>query len=291
MMGMATQTRLVVRPAEDRDRRQLTNLIHFETYVHRHLDWRQPLDWLGHQPYYVAEDDGGLLAALACPPDPPHVAWVRTFAVSSRTAPSEAWSALWPQVQQHLEEQAQGNEVSVAAIPLQAWLENILIDSAFTRTHDVIVLARDEARRIKAKLSGEFTIRPMRQDDLEAVHRVDVAAFEPVWQNSLNSLQLAFQQTAVATVALQAERVVGYQISTPSPLGAHLARLAVHPDAQRKGVGLGLINDLLEHYRNRQPRRITVNTQHNNRVSLSLYKKAGFKPTGERYPVYQFILS
>ena len=49
---------LSTRPATQDDRRQLDNLIHFEPHVHRHLDWRRPLDWIGHSPFWVAEKDG-----------------------------------------------------------------------------------------------------------------------------------------------------------------------------------------------------------------------------------------
>jgi ribosomal protein S18 acetylase RimI-like enzyme len=32
---------------------------------------------------------------------------------------------------------------------------------------------------------------------------------------------------------------------------------------------------------------LTVNTQSDNSASLALYRKIGFRETGERYPVYQ----
>jgi hypothetical protein len=37
----------LVRPADSTDHQQLSNLIFFEARLHRHLDWRSPLDWLG----------------------------------------------------------------------------------------------------------------------------------------------------------------------------------------------------------------------------------------------------
>ena len=61
----------VTRPITAKDRTQLASLIHFSTYVHRHLDWRSPLDWIGHPPYYVLESNDRLIASLACSPDIP----------------------------------------------------------------------------------------------------------------------------------------------------------------------------------------------------------------------------
>ena len=61
---------LRVRPAVPQDQHQIANLMFFETHVHRHLDWRAPLEWLGSPFYWVVEDNGRVLAVLACPQDP-----------------------------------------------------------------------------------------------------------------------------------------------------------------------------------------------------------------------------
>ena len=66
-----------VRPAVLTDQRQIANLMHFSPTIHRHLDWRYPLDWIGSPPFFVLENQGQIISALACPPDPPSVAWVR----------------------------------------------------------------------------------------------------------------------------------------------------------------------------------------------------------------------
>ena len=71
-------------------------MLHFESRVHTHMDWRRPLDWLGYEPYLVVEKAGSVAAALAAPPDPPGVAWVRLFVASNRLGTDEAWEMLWP---------------------------------------------------------------------------------------------------------------------------------------------------------------------------------------------------
>ena len=63
---MIFQTQTTVRAVDDQDRTQLANMIHFGTYVHRHLDWRPPLEWIGHDPFFTLESDGRLISALAC---------------------------------------------------------------------------------------------------------------------------------------------------------------------------------------------------------------------------------
>ena len=281
---MVVDAKMAVREALQSDRRQLTNLLHFETYVHRHLDWRPPLDWIGYSPFLLLEQADKIEAALACPPDPPGVAWIRTFAISRHIASDFAWKSFWPQVQAYF---ADKPEISLAAIPLHNWFRELLGSQGFSHSHEVILLNWDAAAHTSPPTPQPLEIRPMQENDLEAVASVDAQAFDPLWHNSLDALQLAFNQAAIATVALEGGAIVGYQISTPSPSGAHLARLAVHPDQQGRGVGYALLLDLLGQASTSGFAGVTVNTQHNNPASLSLYEKAGFTPTGESYPIYQ----
>ena len=132
-----------------------------------------------------------------------------------------------------------------------------------------------------------LSIRPMVAQDLPSVAVVDTAAFNPLWQNSLPDLTLALSRAILAAVAEVDGRVVGYHISTRNYIGIHLARLAVHPEMQKSGIGQVLVNDLIINARRLGITRFTVNTQSDNSVSLTIYKKLGFKEIEERYPVYQ----
>lgn len=274
-----------VRPATTEDRQQLANLIHFETHVHRHLDWRPPLDWLGMSPYLVAAAGNQIVASLICPPDPPNIGWIRLFAVSSNWAVLDAWQLLWNRARQMLVER--GNILS-AAIPLQPWFKHLLEGSGFRQVDEVISLTWARGTTLPDRREVPARIRPMNFDDLEAVADLDGQAFGALWRNTIESLQMAYKQHAVATVAENDEGILGYQISTASPMGGHLARLAVSPSAQGKGIGIALVRDVLDQFDRRGAIRVSVNTQQSNPVSLSLYNKTGFRLSGENYPVYIF---
>ena len=283
---MAVPAVLNLRSATEEDRSWLANLLHFETYVHRHLDWRQPLDWLGHDPYLILEFGNRLNAALACPPDPPGVAWICLFAAATRTAPQDAWDELWPQTLYRLRKQS---VQYIAAIPLHDWFRKILIASQFEEAQHVVVLDwRAGKDDIKASAQGDFHIRPMQANDLEAVAQVDQGAFAPLWQNSLTAIQLAFKQADFATVAEADNALAAFQISTRGWRGIHLARLATHPNFQGRGFASALVWDLQARVQTRHEALLTVNTQNNNLNSLALYRKLGFRPTGEEFPVFQF---
>lgn len=274
---------MTVRPVAADDRRNLANLLHFEPLVHRHLDWRPPLEWIGSKPFMVLEDNGMVLAALACPVDPPSVAWIRLFAASSLVDDESAWKLLW-----HACKQVLGSEagVTAAAIPLQGWFRDLLEESGFSHCENVVMLSWDRTIA-PPKLSEQVgTLRPMNKDDLVAVGRVDHAAFDRLWRNTVNSLTDAFSQAASATVLEYGGELIGYQISTANAMGAHLARLAVLPERQGFGFGYFLVQDVLSQFVRRGITHVTVNTQATNVNSINLYKRVGFQQTGEVYPIF-----
>lgn len=282
---MIFNTQTTVRAVSDQDRTQLANMIHFGTYVHRHLDWRPPLDWIGHEPFFTLESDGRLIAALACPPDPPSIAWVRVFFCSSHFPQNKAWEQLWPPSVDVLK----GMSVeTVAAIPLQKWFRELLTQHGFDHIHNIISLAWEPDHGIKLPPAKKVQIREMTEADFKQVSQIDSSAFGSLWQNSINLLHLAYDQANFATVAVDDQGIIGYQITTPTQYGAHLGRLATHPRAQSKGVGYALVRDLQSRFHPSQSFRLSVNTQDTNKISLALYHKAGFIETPEIFPVYQF---
>ncbi len=277
----------LVAPRRD-DRSKIASLLHFSPYVHRHLDWRSPLDWLGEQPYVALREKENYLAALACPLELDGIAWVRLFAVCQSMPLDAAWDALWGESRLALP-----SGTTVAALPLQSWFMNLLTRCGFVHTHDVIMLSwEDRGQPLSPVVGGEdCRLRLMTFDDLEAVQALDAAAFGLVWRHSLQSLRYAFATAALATVIEDDDGLLAYQLSTINGLKGHLARLAVHPRAQRSGIGNALLNSLLTEFRVRGIRRVTVNTQHTNVASLALYEKNGFRPTDDAYPVLEYVIT
>ncbi len=285
---MVIKTGATIRNASLDDHNKLAYLIHFDASVHRHLDYRPPLDWLGQRPFPLLESEAQIEAALACPPDPPHIAWIRLFASAYGSSSESAWQALWEHAYAHIAK-IPGVQWA-AAIPLQNWFERLLQRSAFVQTNRILMLSWETKSLPKAPPRTGLSIRPMSYDDIITVAQLDLDAFVPVWQNSRTCLEHAFRQASIATLAEIDGRVLGYQISTPTPIGGHLARLAVLPEWQGQGIGAALLHDLLSQFRSRGARLVTVNTQRDNLPSLALYRKYGFEATGEEYPVYQIDL-
>jgi ribosomal protein S18 acetylase RimI-like enzyme len=108
----------------------------------------------------------------------------------------------------------------------------------------------------------------MNFNDLPVIEKVDRDAFDALWHNSLSSLEIAFRQAAIATVVELNQQVVGYQISTATQLGGHLARLAILPEFQGRGYGTQLLNHLLIQFEKRGALQVT---KHGRQLCFLIY--------------------
>ncbi len=187
-----------IRPAVLTDQRQIGNLIHFSSNVHRHLDWRGPLEWVGSPPFYVLEKKGEVIAALGCPPEPPSVAWIRLFVNSGKIPYQDSWQLLWDKAHGEL---IKKGKLITAAIVLQDWMRSLLLSNGFTSCQSIVMLERDGDSPINMTLSQDIIIRAMMPYDLPVVAELDSAAFELLWQNTLPVLERAYPQAVWPTLA------------------------------------------------------------------------------------------
>lgn len=268
------------------DREKLDEFLSFEYFVHRHLDWRKSLDWLGSQPFWIAEINREIIAAYAAPPEPETAAWVRLFACNATFSRLRIWEELF----QRSLSQYQGSVESIAALGIENWFINMLGESRFEYFQDVIVLEWQSKKWQPMENNCKENLRPMNKADLPKVANLDKLCFPPIWQLPLTAMHSAFDQSDYATVIETNGNIIAYQISTSSLSAAHLARIAVSPQEQGKSLGHHLLDNLIAHYKKIGVRQITVNTQHDNLASQALYKKAGFIPIGEKYPVFVYPL-
>ncbi len=274
-----------VRPALANDKQEIADLMFFEQHVHRHLDWKHPTDWLGSPFYWVLERNAKIMAVLACPQDQQGTTWLRLFTHVERFSVEDAWQILWENAKLDLEE---SGKITVSAITLQSWMQTLLRQSGFETEEKILMMTWEEKEPPSWNFPKGITLRSMDESDLPRVAGVDAAAFSPLWRNPLSMLQQAYSHAVIATVAETAEGIVGYQISTESPFGSHLARLAVQPEMQRRGIASALIGNLINELLAKDISQLSVNTQSKNEHSLALYAKNGFKRTEEEYPLYSF---
>jgi len=279
-----------VRPATRADAGAIQRLLRLGAYIHLHVDWHVPGDWLGTPGFVVYARDASadadtdtIVACLAVGADPLPAAWVRVAATRTVAAYDQC-AAMWAAVLAGLEPEI----TEVAWFITDNWPLRWLDRLGFTLVSTVLGFRKSDLEPVSVSAPRGLDIRPALVEELPALAEMEAAAFEPRWRHSAQSLYLAWRQSLSFDVATLDGRPVGFQFSTGGNGNAHLARMTVDPQWQGLGIGGALMAQALEGYRQRKVRTVTLNTQEDNLVSQQLYGRFGFRPTGQKYPVWSY---
>jgi ribosomal-protein-alanine N-acetyltransferase len=284
----AALTPLTITPYQRRYLRPVHELLFQSQSVHTHLDWHETDQWLDTQqvPMRLAWQSGRLIGLIATSSPLHETCWIRLAAVQDYIDQGAVMRALWNDITADLRAQ---NVRLVALLAVRDWIEDYALELGFKYQEDIITLAR-AGQLLPDPRPNKLTIRAAEPYDLETLARVDQAAFSAPWQLAQDELRQAYRISASCTVALQEGHIVGYQLSTLYFDGAHLARLAVLPQAQGTGVGGTLLGDVLKRFFRRGVYSMTLNTQASNLQSQRLYRRFGFRPKGYDLPYLSVTL-
>lgn len=166
-----------------------------------------------------------------------------------------------------------------------------LLSFGFVVRQELAFLVADVAEGVAVRNDNDWRIGRIRSAD--AV-RIDVAAFGDEW--SLDDV--AFRTSCAATQSFRvrgvrgrlsrpASRPAGYCLTGTSEDTSYLQRLAVAPQARRRGAAGVLLDDAMRWARSLGARRMFVNTDVENAAALSLYRQWGFEPVGYRLRVME----
>ncbi len=128
------------------------------------------------------------------------------------------------------------------------------------------------------RLTIPLAIRNLEEADLEKADEILKLAFGgPV--SRLEDLRL-YQRIEPAGwfVAMQAERLVGMVGAANYGTIAHVGLMAVHPEAQRQGIGMDLMRFLLDKLEQQGVRLVTLDAS---KMGRPLYDRLGFIPYDE----------
>lgn len=173
--------------------------------------------------------------------------------------------------------------ISVLTSALSPAEQRPFLDSGFS-VHEHLHLLRHPLDRPRDRDRGDTDRHPAtevrrgKRRDRDAVLEVDHLAFSPFWRFDRAGLDDARNATPVSRfrVATDHGTVIGYAVTGRAGPISYLQRLAVHPDAQRRGVATLLVNDALHWAGRRGARTMLVNTQEQNRPAVALYERLGF---------------
>ena len=281
-------------PLTPADHRQVVRLFQRAPRSHIHYDWRTLEEWLPHPDFcaYIARRRGvvesmiGATVHQAPIPDSPTVAWLRFILPATSFGHDPALDALWDRLQADL----QARQVrQVALLAIDEWTGQLAQRWGYDLVNAVITLRRTHG--LTPPIEPPYAVREVRSaEDLQQVAAIDAAAFKPPWVYNYDTILVAQRQATTLTVIENEDRMLGYQLSTSHSRDGHLARLAVLPDFQGRGLGGMLIGEMVRFFEGRGVTTLTVNTQEDNLASQHLYRRLGFYYTGHRVPVWSINL-
>lgn len=276
------------------DQNQVIMLLRRAWRYHMHLDWRSFEQWLSDPALCcrVLYDHGSARALAGATLTNPtsrskgHVAWLR-FLVPDQSGDKYALDDLWQDLRADL---AARNVRQVGILIMDTWVTQAVARWGFTPLNEVVTL-----RRVSGYLppppEPPYALREVAAEaDLSRVVAIDRQAFDPLWQYSLDTLRVAQQEAVTFSLLERDGQPLGYQLSTQHMGTGHLARLAVLPSEQGKGLGAMLIGGMLRFMQQRGIHTVTVNTQSDNTRSQRLYRQLGFETIGDGVPVWTLDL-
>ena len=265
--------RFEIRACSDLPSYDLAGFLNANNLSFSNLDWFAPSDRFDEPGCFAVIEDQQIKALLAATPERPAAAWLRFFHAERDGQHEQYFKTLLSQAKVVLK--AMGAQSLFSLAPYE-WLERLLSAEGFKPADNIVTLQRNFSEVNHGSTNRQPIIREMTYRDMATVEAIDVAAFDPAWQLNHASLKKTYHLSAWHSVALLEGKIVGYQMSTSAFDSAHLARLAVDPCWQRRGVGRLLIEDMLETFSAIGINSFSVNTQASNFQSLSLYQSLGF---------------
>lgn len=267
-------TRLDIKPYERQYRSAVLELNTVSQWTHEHADWYSIGQWLdqerGH--VYLAWRGAEVVGYIGLSLPLEGCAWIRFLGIRAGRSAGQIVAELWQRAERHCRLLAVHR---VAALMVTNWLSTYLRRCGFACEDAVITMSHAGSRRPAAP-TASATIRPAEAHDVARIALVDRLAFPPLWRLTRDEVWQALRVCAHATVADVAGRLVAYQFGTRHEDLGHLARLAVAPAHQRKGIGSLLLYQFLGECQRMPSATISVNTQLSNKPSQELYQRFGF---------------
>jgi len=134
----------------------------------------------------------------------------------------------------------------------------------------------------------ESAMRPMCEDDIPAVMRVETAAYPYPWTEGIfrDCLRVGYS----CWILKEPSDIVGYGVMSIAAGECHILNLCVHPQARSRGLGRRILRHLLAVARLHKVDTAFLEVRASNVSALGLYSLEGFCEVGMRrgyYPLAQ----
>jgi len=121
-------------------------------------------------------------------------------------------------------------------------------------------------------------LRNFSLSDLDQIMKIEGVSFlnrEVYSKSYFEALYQNYPQGFI--VAKIKEKIIGYTISRPKNESAEIISLAVDPSWREKGIGTELINFLINLFKERGIKKISLHVRTENKEAISFYQNLNFK--------------
>lgn len=132
---------------------------------------------------------------------------------------------------------------------------------------------------------ADVAVREMTPTDLEEVLAIERATYPAPWSRSMFLGEL-LSLGAVAIVAEDGGRVVGYLLASDQAGVWHVLNVTVHPGRRGEGIGERLMLELFARADERGHQGYTLEVRVSNERAIRLYERLGFARCGIRPRYY-----
>lgn len=132
-------------------------------------------------------------------------------------------------------------------------------------------------------MSDAISFRPMTEADLDAVLKIEYAAFSHPWTRGIFSEGL---KNYHCWLMFEGSQQVGHGVIQIILDEAHLLNITVKPESQGRGLGLRLLEHLMREAAGHQARECFLEVRASNQAAYRLYERYGFNEIGRRRDYY-----
>ena len=126
-------------------------------------------------------------------------------------------------------------------------------------------------------MTGEIDIRPARESDLDAVHRLESSSFPVPWRREFFASELG-ATGRLCLVAIQDRKLIGYVFAMNVVDEMHINKIAVAESHRRRGIALALMEHCLVFARRHHINMLSLEVRRSNTGAQDFYRHLGFEP-------------
>ncbi len=137
--------------------------------------------------------------------------------------------------------------------------------------------------------SNRIVFRPMCEDDLESVMRIETRAYAFAWTRSIFRDCIASGYHCLVVCLFDEtghEQIIGHSVLSTAAGEAHLLNVCICRDSQGMGYGRKLVQHMLDLARSLRVEVVFLEVRPTNRAAVDLYDSLGFNEIGTRKNYY-----